>query len=109
MASEKLTDAKIRNLPPASVQVATFDEKVKGLFVLVSPGGTISFGYQYRHLRRNRKLSFGRYPEVTLAEARRLAQQAKSLVARGIDPAAEKRDALVNSITNVFQDFAQDS
>ena len=108
MASEKLTDAKIRNLPPASVQIATFDEKVKGLFVLVSPGGTISFGYQYRHLRRNRKLSFGRYPDVTLAEARRLAQEAKSLVARRVDPAAEKRDALVNSITNVFQDFAQD-
>ncbi|NHN21530.1 integrase arm-type DNA-binding domain-containing protein, partial [Bacillus amyloliquefaciens] len=47
--------------------------------------------FKYRHLGKEKKLSLGRYPDVTLKEARERRDDARRLIGTGIDPSVEKR------------------
>lgn len=84
-----LTDAAIRNAKCASKAWKLSDEK--GLFLLVTPSGGKLWRLKYRFGGREKKLSFGRYPDVTLKDARRLRDEARSQVAGAVDPAAQKK------------------
>jgi len=62
-----------------------------GLFVLVKPNGSKLWQQKYRHFGKERLLSHGQYPEVTLAQARKKRDEALVQVANGNDPAVRKR------------------
>jgi integrase len=62
-----------------------------GLFVLVKPNGSKLWQQKYRHFGKERLLSHGLYPDVTLAQARKKRDEARSQVANGDDPAVRKR------------------
>jgi len=62
-----------------------------GLFLLVKPNGSKLWQQKYRYLDKERLLSHGRYPEVTLAAARKKRDTAKALLAKGKDPSVQKR------------------
>ena len=85
-----LSDAAIRNLKPRDkpYKVSDFD----GLFVLGKPTGSRLWQFKYRLDGKEKLLSVGPYPEVTLAEARAARDAARVLVARGDDPSAAKQD-----------------
>lgn len=85
-----LSDAAIRNLRPREkpYKVSDFD----GLFVLIKPTGSRLWHFKYRLDGREKLLSVGPYPEVTLAEARAARDAARALVAKGVDPSAAKQD-----------------
>jgi integrase len=68
-----------------------WDARLPGFGIRVSPKGTKSFVLLYRHKRRCRRMTLGRYPIVSLAEARILAREALAQVARGNDPQTPKR------------------
>ena len=94
MASTVLTDIAVRNLKPSvGRQVDVYDSKIRGLAVRVSPMGTKAFVIWYRIGSKARRLTLGRFPTMTLAEARKRAQEALLQVADGKDPAAEKQRA----------------
>jgi hypothetical protein len=94
VASKLLTDALVRNLAPhPNKQVDHYDSRIRGFGVRVSPQGTRSFFVWYRVGDDARRLTLGRYPNMSLAEARKRAQQALMEVASGKDPAAEKQRA----------------
>ncbi|WP_448537467.1 tyrosine-type recombinase/integrase [Sphingobium yanoikuyae] len=57
-----------------------------GLYLLVRPTGSRLWRMKYRFGGKEKLLSFGRYPEVTLAEARLRRAEAKLALARGEDP-----------------------
>lgn len=57
-----------------------------GLYLLVRPTGSRLWRMKYRFDGKEKLLSFGRYPEVTLAEARLRRAEAKLALARGEDP-----------------------
>ncbi len=57
-----------------------------GLYLLVRPTGSRLWRMKYRFDGKEKLLSFGRYPEVTLAEARLRRSEAKLALARGEDP-----------------------
>ena len=57
-----------------------------GLYLLVRPTGSRLWRMKYRFNGKEKLLSFGRYPEVTLAEARLRRAEAKLALARGEDP-----------------------
>jgi integrase len=63
-----------------------------GLYLLVTPLGSKLWQMSYRFGSRQRKLSFGAYPAVGLADAREKRDQAKALMARGIDPGEARKD-----------------
>jgi len=64
------------------------------LYVAVSPGGTVSFRYDYRINGRRETLTIGKYGSggITLAEARDRLGAAKKMLDAGESPAAKKRE-----------------
>lgn len=85
-----LSDATIRSVKPRekSYKVSDFD----GLFVLVKPTGSRLWQFKYRLDGKEKLLSIGPYPEISLAEARAARDAARSLVAKSQDPSAAKQD-----------------
>lgn len=59
-----------------------------GLHLLVQPNGSKLWRLKYRYNGKEKLLSFGKYPTVSLAAARAKRYEAKALLAEGIDPAA---------------------
>lgn len=85
-----LTDTAIKALQPREKSYKASDEK--GLYLEVTPSGGRLWRYKYRTQDgREKKLSFGSYPEVGLKDARAKRDEAKRLLANGIDPAEKKR------------------
>ncbi len=85
-----LTDTKLRNLKPRDKLYKVNDRD--GLYVAVTPAGSISFRYNYSINGRQETITFGRYGVggITLAEARERLGEAKRMVADGKSPAKEK-------------------
>ena len=91
MASQLLTDILVRKQKPvAGRQIDIFDSKLPGFALRVSPKGTKTFTLLYRAGRRARRLTIGRYPLLSLAEARERAGEALKAVSAGRDPAAHR-------------------
>lgn len=85
-----LTDTAIRAIKPREKAFKVADEK--GLYLLVSPAGGRLWKLKFRTATGiEKKLSLGSYPEISLKDARELRDQARSLRAKGIDPADQKR------------------
>ncbi len=85
-----LTDRSIQNLKTTGKPHKHFDGG--GLHIHVSPTGGKLWRLSYRHNGKAKLLSFGAYPAVTLKMARDRRDEAKSLLARGIDPAEHKKE-----------------
>lgn len=68
-----------------------FDTIERGLILRVSKAGTKTFSYRYRSNGKNRQFKIGKFPDVSLSEARKQVQQLRIDVDKGIDPQVEKR------------------
>jgi hypothetical protein len=88
-----LTDAKVRALKGKTAQFKISDGE--GLYVLVPPSGAKLWRLAYRFKGKQKSVALGKYPEVSLLEARRARDAAKRPLSAGTDPAesrkAEKR------------------
>ncbi|MCR5563313.1 MAG: integrase arm-type DNA-binding domain-containing protein [Desulfovibrio sp.] len=85
-----LTDTRIRQLRPNGKVQKVSDGG--GLYVQVAPTGTKSWRMGYRFEGRQKTLTIGQYPDVSLADARLAREQARKLLAQGVDPAAKKQE-----------------
>ena len=83
-----LTDSKIRNAKPQEKPYKMAD--ADGLYLLVSPGGSCGWRLKYRFNGKEKLLSMGVYPTVSLREARQRKDAARELLARKIDPSQER-------------------
>lgn len=103
-----LTDSKIKSLKPKDKLYKVADRD--GLYVSVTPSGTITFRYDYRFNGRRETLTIGKYGAdgINLAEARDKLMIARKQVSEGISPAGEKRNQK-NMIRNAdrFSSFAE--
>ena len=88
-----LTDAALKNLRPKSKPYKSTDRD--GLYAYISPGGAISFRYDYRFNGRRETLTLGRYGRggLSLAQARERLFEIKRTIASGVSPALEKQRA----------------
>lgn len=86
-----LTDSAIRTAKPAEKPVRMFD--AGGLYLEVSPAGGKLWRFKYRFEGKEKRLSFGSYPDVPLKAARERRDEARKVLVAGIDP-AEQRKAL---------------
>jgi integrase len=89
--AKPLTKLAIDNLKPDSARREIPDGDTRGLFLVVQTTGKKSWAFRYRHAGAPKKLTLGPCPEIPLADARVMASEARVKVARGIDPAAEKK------------------
>lgn len=69
------------------------DGLMPGLYLVVQPSGAKSWAVRYRANGKPAKLTLGRFPAINLSKARELARDNLEAVAKGNDPAAEKRAA----------------
>ena len=85
-----LSDARIRALKPTEkpYKKADFD----GLYLLVKPNGSKLWRFKYRWHQKEKLLALGKYPEVTLADARRKRDDARSMIANGEDPSSVRKE-----------------
>jgi len=87
-----LTDAEIRSLKPAPSRYLKTDGR--GLSIDVLPSGVRTWMFRYRvNGGPQEKVTLGRYPDLSLAGARRERDRLAQLVAAGKSPAREKRHA----------------
>lgn len=84
----KLTDVKLRTLVAPGKH---FDGG--GLYLEVTAAGGRYWRLKYRHGGKEKRLAFGVYPDVSLKAARERRDEARAILARGLDPAAERRAA----------------
>ncbi len=84
-----LTDTAIRNAKPREKQYKLSDEK--GMYLLVNKVGKY-FRLDYRFGGKRKTLALGVYPEVKLAAAREKRDEARSLIANGVDPVLYKKE-----------------
>lgn len=99
-----LTDTAVRNAKPRGKPYKLYDSK--GMFVEVRPNGSKWFRLKYRIHGKEKKISLGVYPEVSLKDAREKRGAARKLIASGIDPSqARKEDRLTqaNRAVNTFE------
>ena len=83
--------ALMRNPPDARRE--TPDGKVRGLYFVQQPSGAASWALRYRFNGVPKKLTIGPYPNVDLKAARDLATAASVALAKGSNPAADKKQA----------------
>jgi integrase len=88
-----LSDAWLRAMkPPAEGRIEVRDVKSPGLVVRITARGVVSWAARGRRPDgREARVTLGQWPRVTLAEARKRAQNARAAVADGGDPVAQKR------------------
>ncbi|EPJ1701800.1 tyrosine-type recombinase/integrase, partial [Escherichia coli] len=80
-----------------------------GLYLEVVPSGSRYWRMKYRFNGKEKRMAFGVYPAVSLAQARALRDDAKKKLAEGIDPSlAKKEEKLVRDVqlNNTFQAVA---
>ena len=104
-----LTDTQPRNAKGKDKPYKLADGS--GLYLLVNPDGVRYWRMDYRFGDARRTLAFGKYPEISLSEARTKRTEAKRLIDQGIDP-GEMRKAQKASMTeraaNSFEAVARE-
>jgi len=91
-----LTDTAIRKAKPQAKPYKMADSR--GLFLLVHPNGSRYWRWKYRAGGKEKLLSFGVYPEVTLTEARDRCDQARAQRRDGVDPSAKRKAAKLANV-----------
>ena len=84
-----LSDIQVRNLKPREKAYKVSD--FEGLFVLVKANGSKLWQFKYRLYGKERLLSIGVYPDVSLAQARKAKDAARAKVAASVDPSEAKQ------------------
>ena len=104
-----LTDTAARQAKGKDKPYKLPDEK--GLYLYVTPNGFKSWRLKYRYGPKEKLLTFGPYPEVSVSAARDERDAAKRLLRDGKDPAAEKKKAAAatrSAVANSFETVARE-
>lgn len=87
-------------VPPATrAQAFHRDDLLKGFAVRITETGARSFIVETKVNGKTRRATLGKYPNLTVEQARKLAQERLGMIASGRDPEAEKREAQAVGVT----------
>jgi len=114
----KLSDRQIKTAKPKHDGKVTKLSDGGGLFLQVSTTGKY-WRYNYRFEKKQKTLSLGIYPDISLSLARERHNEARELLARGVDPSQERQaekqaeqakhqDSFENIATEWFAKFSEE-
>jgi integrase len=92
-----LTDTKIKNAKPKEREYKLFDGK--GLYLNITPKGYKWWRFKYKYNNRDKLVSFGVYPEVSLQDARHKREIYRKSLANNIDPS-------IKVVSHTFEEVA---
>jgi integrase len=101
-----LQDIQVRRIEPKDKPYKLADER--GLYLLITPAGGKLWRFDYRHEGKRKTLAIGAYPDVPLADARTRREEARKLLAAGIDPMAKRKsekEAPAHTLEAVAREF----
>src|ERR1700733_10324569 len=84
-----LNQTQLKNLAPKATLYRVAD--ANGLCLEVSPNGAKIWRYRYRFAGTASMVALGKYPAVSLLDARRKRDEARALLVAGVNPAANMR------------------
>src|SRR5262252_3422882 len=106
----KLTDTGVRSYRPRAAQYSIGDAPRPGLCIRITPKGVKRFAFAYRNKGTGKVawLTLGRYPDVPLAQARELANDARKTAALGGTPLTPKaRQAEAEKKTKTYAEVVE--
>ena len=104
-----LSDTAIRKAKPGDKSTRMFD--ANGLYLEVAPSGGKWWRLKYRYQGKEKRLSLGVYPDVSLKDARERRDAARKRLANGIDPSGHRKatkSARAEGATNSFEIVARE-
>lgn len=104
-----LTDKAVRNARAKDKPYRLSDER--GLCLEVAPAGGRWWRLRYRFNGKAKQLSLGTYPDVSLADARTRRDDARKMLANGIDPSEHRKamkSAMADAAGNSFEVIARE-
>ena len=78
-----------------------------GLYITIKPSGSKLWHFRYQFMGREKLLSLGTYPILSLADARIKRDEAKKLLADGVDPSRQKRLDQIDAATKARMTFKE--
>lgn len=99
-----LSDTQIRKAKPAAKPQRLFDGG--GLYLELSPAGGRWWRLKYRYGGKEKRLSLGTYPDTGLAQARAKRDEARKLLAAGVDPGAQRKAEKAAGVERAANTFA---
>src|SRR5512133_2167284 len=87
--TKSLGAIEVEKAKPGSKPQHLFDGG--GLFLLVAPSGGKWWRFRYNFAGKSKTISFGTYPEVSLAQARERREAARKLLATDVDPSMNRK------------------
>lgn len=104
MALNELSPKKVENAKPKETDYKLTDGG--SLYLLVKKNGTKAWRMNYRYNGKQATLALGVFPDVSLALARKRRDEARQLLAEGVDPRVTKRIAPTEPTSSTFQTIA---
>ena len=103
-----LTDLAVRSAKAPTKPQKLFDSG--GLFLIVTPAGGKWWRFKYRFGGKEKLVSLGTYPEVSLRQARNRRDKAKGLLSNHIDPSQARKDnkEASQAAGNTFETIARE-
>lgn len=98
-----LTDVSVRSAKTKDKPYKLTDEK--SLYLLIPATGGKLWRFDYRYFGKRKTLALGSYPEISLAKARELRDEARKLLASDVDPGEVKKASKVSRVTNINNSF----
>jgi hypothetical protein len=82
------TDKRLQTYKPIEKKQRITDPATKGLYFIIEalPSGTKSFAYRYKLDGQSKQITLGKYPVLSLADARMKVFELQKLIADGVDP-----------------------
>jgi len=106
--NEDFDHQTISGLAAPDKRTEIFDGHTKGLGLRITPTGTKTFFYRYRFNGRIRRFTIGRFPGISLSEARKRVLKLKVKVNDGIDPQAEKQKKRQKTEPQTFKELTKE-
>lgn len=96
------TDREIKNLKAQDKRYTAKDKIANGLFLDITTTGVKSWWYRYSINGKQERLVLGRYPDLSLQDARQLRDESASQIARDISPKQEKQNKKAGNAKSVL-------
>lgn len=103
-----LTDAQVRNAKPKTRAYKLSD--ARGLYLFVQPNSSRLWRYKFRLAGKENVYTIGKYPDVTLQQAREARDEANKIVKSGANPTHSRhtlRAAVTKDAKNTFQSVGE--